>query len=83
MSSYAVVNPATGEKEKEYPQISDGELSDAAGRAMETWQNWSMNTSVADRAAMVQKVADVGRCRITSGRHRYVDRAREIVAALS
>ena len=26
MSSYAVVNPATGEKVKEYPEISDDEL---------------------------------------------------------
>ena len=58
MSSYAVVNPATGEKVKEYPQISDVELSDAVAGAMSAFENWSMETSVAERAGMVQKVAD-------------------------
>ncbi len=58
MSSYAVVNPATGEKVKEYPQISDAELSDAAAKATDAYENWSLKTSVAERAAMVQKVAD-------------------------
>ena len=58
MSSYAVVNPATGEKEKEYPQISDAELSDAMAKAMDAYENWSLETTVAERAAMVQKVAD-------------------------
>ncbi len=58
MSSYAVINPATGEKEKEYPQISDAELSDAVAKAMDAYENWSLETTVADRAAMVQKVAD-------------------------
>jgi succinate-semialdehyde dehydrogenase / glutarate-semialdehyde dehydrogenase len=58
MSSYAVVNPATGEKEKEYSRISDAELSEATAKAMDAYENWSLKTSVADRAAMVQKVAD-------------------------
>lgn len=58
MSNYAVVNPATGEKVKEYPPISDAELSDAVARAMDAYENWSLQTSVAERAAMVQKVAD-------------------------
>ncbi len=31
MSSYAVVNPATGEKVEEYPEISDGDLDAAIG----------------------------------------------------
>ena len=34
MSDYAVVNPATGEKVKEYPQISDDELDAAIGKAV-------------------------------------------------
>jgi hypothetical protein len=36
-----------------------------------------------DHPDLAQKVAEAGRGRITSGRHRYVDRAREIAAALS
>ena len=33
MSTYAVVNPATGETVKEYPEIGDEELRAAIGRA--------------------------------------------------
>ena len=59
MSSYAVVNPATGEKIEEYPEITDEELEAAIGKAWDAHQSWSQTTSVAERAAMVQKVADL------------------------
>ncbi len=59
MSSYAVVNPATGEKLNEYPEISDDELSAAIGKAWDAHRDLALNTSVADRAAKVQKVADL------------------------
>jgi len=59
MSSYAVVNPATGEKLKEYPEISDAALSDAIARADKAHSDWSQNSTVAERAAMIQKVADL------------------------
>ena len=59
MSSYAVVNPATGEKLNEYPEISSDELDAAIGRAWDAHRNLALNVSVADRAAMVQKVADL------------------------
>lgn len=59
MSSYAVVNPATGEKIEEYPEITDEELAAAIARAWDAHQGWSQTTSVAERAAMVQKVADL------------------------
>jgi succinate-semialdehyde dehydrogenase / glutarate-semialdehyde dehydrogenase len=58
MSSYAVVNPATGEKVKEYPEISDEELGAAIGRASEAHAALRQ-TSVADRAAMVTRVAEL------------------------
>ena len=32
MGKYAVINPATGETVKEYPEISDEDLSAAIGR---------------------------------------------------
>jgi len=35
MSTYAVVDPATGETVKEYPTITDDELRAAIGRADE------------------------------------------------
>ena len=59
MSSYAVVNPATGEKVQEYPEITDQELDSAIGKADEAHRTWSQTTSIAERAAMVQKVADM------------------------
>jgi len=55
MSSYAVVNPASGEKVKEYPEASDADLAAAEKAHAE----WSQTSSVADRAALVQKVADL------------------------
>jgi succinate-semialdehyde dehydrogenase / glutarate-semialdehyde dehydrogenase len=59
MSTYAVVNPATGEKVKEYPEISDAELRDAVGRADEASRTWSGSSTVAERAALVRKVGEL------------------------
>jgi succinate-semialdehyde dehydrogenase / glutarate-semialdehyde dehydrogenase len=59
MSNYAVVNPATGDKVKEYPDISDDELDAAIGKAWDTHREWSLSTTVAERAALVQRVADM------------------------
>ena len=59
MSSYAVVNPATGEKVEEYPEITDQELDSAIGKADEAHRTWTPSTTVAERAAMIQKVADM------------------------
>ncbi len=59
MSSYAVVNPATGEKVEEYPEISDEGLAAAIAKAEDAHRTWSQTTSVAERASMIQKVADL------------------------
>jgi succinate-semialdehyde dehydrogenase / glutarate-semialdehyde dehydrogenase len=59
MSSYAVVNPATGETVKEYPEISDDELRAAIGRCDAASKSWGSSTSVADRAALVRKVGEL------------------------
>ena len=59
MGKYAVVNPATGETVKEYPQISDEDLSAAIAAALDAHQNWGLNTSVSERASLVKKVADL------------------------
>ena len=58
MSSYAVVNPATGEQVKEYPEASDADISAAIAAAEKAHAEWSQTTSVADRAGLIQKVAD-------------------------
>jgi succinate-semialdehyde dehydrogenase/glutarate-semialdehyde dehydrogenase len=59
MSTYAVVNPATGETIKEYPQISDDELRAAIGRADDASRTWPSSSSVAERAALVRKVGEL------------------------
>ena len=59
MSTYAVVNPATGETIKEYPEIGDDELRAAIGRADQASKTWPSSTSVAERAALVRKVGEL------------------------
>jgi succinate-semialdehyde dehydrogenase / glutarate-semialdehyde dehydrogenase len=59
MSSYAVVNPATGETVKEYEEISDDDLRAAIDRCDKASKSWAASTSVADRAALVRKVGEL------------------------
>src|SRR3954452_10300301 len=59
MSSYAVIDPATGETVKEYPTITDDELRAAIGRADEAHRSWAASTSLSDRAAMVRRVGEL------------------------
>jgi succinate-semialdehyde dehydrogenase/glutarate-semialdehyde dehydrogenase len=59
MSSYAVVNPATGEKVKEYPEISAGDLDAAISKVDAAYRGWSKNSTLAERASLIQKVADL------------------------
>ena len=59
MTIYAVVDPATGEKVKEYPTISDDDLRSAIGRTDEAHRTWSASSSVAERAALVRRVAEL------------------------
>src|ERR1700761_4530748 len=59
VADYAVVNPATGETIREYPTISDDDLKAAIGRAYTCHQEWTPSTTVAERAAMIRKVAEL------------------------
>src|SRR5215210_1895408 len=59
MSKYAVINPATGETEKDYPEISDSELEGAMAAASNAHQTWALKATVAERAALVKKVAEL------------------------
>jgi succinate-semialdehyde dehydrogenase/glutarate-semialdehyde dehydrogenase len=59
MSSYAVVNPATGETVREYPEISDEELRAAIDRADRAARTWPASSSVAERAALVRRVGEL------------------------
>ena len=59
MSTYAVVNPATGETIKEYPEIGDDELRAAIDRADRASRTWPSSTGVAERAALVRRVGEL------------------------
>jgi succinate-semialdehyde dehydrogenase / glutarate-semialdehyde dehydrogenase len=59
MSTYAVVNPATGETVKEYPEIGDEELRAAIDRCDRASRTWPNSTSVAERAALVGRVGEL------------------------
>jgi succinate-semialdehyde dehydrogenase/glutarate-semialdehyde dehydrogenase len=58
-SIYAVVDPASGETIKEYPTITDDELRDAIARADRAHREWSKNSTVADRAALIRRVGEL------------------------
>jgi succinate-semialdehyde dehydrogenase / glutarate-semialdehyde dehydrogenase len=59
MSTYAVVNPATGEKVKEYEEISDADLDAAIARADAAYRSWTSSSTVAERAGLVRRVGEL------------------------
>ena len=58
LSMYAVVNPATGAKLEEYPEISDGELDAAMARAWEARDALS-SLSGAERAEKIKRLGEL------------------------
>ena len=61
MSTYVVTNPATGEKSAPFAQASDADIAKAVALAHETHQTWSKRTTIAERAALIEKVAELHR----------------------
>jgi succinate-semialdehyde dehydrogenase / glutarate-semialdehyde dehydrogenase len=59
MSTYAVVNPATGETIKEYPEIQDDQLRAAIDRADAAAKGWAFTSTVGERAALIRNVANL------------------------
>jgi succinate-semialdehyde dehydrogenase/glutarate-semialdehyde dehydrogenase len=59
MSTYAVVDPATGETIKEYPTISDGDLRAAIDRADEAHRSLSATTTAAERGGLIRRVGEL------------------------
>ena len=57
--NYAVINPATGETVKTYDTITDGDLEAAISAADEARRGWSKSTTVAERAALIRRVAEL------------------------
>lgn len=57
MSLYAVVNPATGDVVQEYPTATDKQINEALASAQQAYRDWSKTSTVAQRAALIRKVA--------------------------
>ncbi|GAB2938157.1 NAD-dependent succinate-semialdehyde dehydrogenase [Rhodococcus aerolatus] len=58
MSEYQVVNPATGEVEREYPTATDEQVSDVLARSDAAYRSWRQ-TSKQERTDLLNKVADL------------------------
>ena len=61
MSDYAVVNPATGETVATYPTFDAAQVENAVAAAKAAHDGWSRSSTVAERAALVRRVAELHR----------------------
>src|SRR6476469_124643 len=59
MSTYAVVNPATNETVREYPEISDADLKAAIEQAHAAFPTWSSSSALAERSALIRAVGQL------------------------
>ena len=59
MSEYAVTDPATAEVVATYPTATDDEIEAAIAAAAKTGRSWAKTSTVAERAALIGKVADL------------------------
>ncbi|MCV7285470.1 NAD-dependent succinate-semialdehyde dehydrogenase [Mycolicibacterium wolinskyi] len=59
MTEYAVTDPATAEVVATYPTATDAEIEAAIEAAAKTGRTWPRTSTVAERAAMLGKVADL------------------------
>lgn len=59
MTTYAVRNPATGELVRSYDTNTDADVASAIERAHAAYQSWGRTTTVAERAALVARVAQL------------------------
>lgn len=57
MSLYAVVDPTTGDVVREYPTATDEQIEQAIAAAAKAHREWSKNSTLAQRAALIKKVA--------------------------
>jgi succinate-semialdehyde dehydrogenase / glutarate-semialdehyde dehydrogenase len=58
-SMYAVVDPSTGETVEEYPTATDAQIEAAVAAATKAHREWSRKSTVAERAALIRKVAEL------------------------
>ncbi|TNM38680.1 NAD-dependent succinate-semialdehyde dehydrogenase [Nocardioides albidus] len=61
MTEYAVRNPATGELVETVPTATDADIAAAIDAAAAAYSSWGRKTTVAERAALVRRVAELHR----------------------
>jgi succinate-semialdehyde dehydrogenase/glutarate-semialdehyde dehydrogenase len=61
MSTYAVVDPATGTRVAEYPEVDQAGLEDALSRVSAAYSGWARTAGVEERARLVREVARLHR----------------------
>ena len=71
MSTYQVVNPATGEVGKSYPETTDEQVQDVLARSDAAYRSWR-TTPTSERSAMLNRVADL-----------YAERRDELAAIIT
>ncbi|WP_087002518.1 NAD-dependent succinate-semialdehyde dehydrogenase [Gulosibacter sp. 10] len=59
MANFAVINPANGETVAEYPVATAEEIEAALDSAHRTYREWSRTTTVAERAALAKRAAEL------------------------
>jgi len=71
MTTYSVTDPTTGQVVKEFPGITDEELTTALDGSHSAYNTWSVRT-IAERAALLRRIATI-----------YDERAEELGAIIS
>ncbi|MGM1018087.1 MAG: NAD-dependent succinate-semialdehyde dehydrogenase [Actinomycetota bacterium] len=61
MTDYAVVNPATGETLSSYDTFTDAQIEEAIAAADTAHREWSRGSTVAERAALLRRAAELHR----------------------
>ena len=61
MTDYAVINPATGETLASFDPFTDAQIDEALAAADEAHREWSRSSTVAERAALVRRAAELHR----------------------
>lgn len=63
MTDYAVINPATGETLASFDTFTDAQIEQALVAADEAHREWSRSSTVAERAALLRRAAELHRQR--------------------
>ncbi|GAA1502922.1 NAD-dependent succinate-semialdehyde dehydrogenase [Nocardioides humi] len=61
MTEYAVRNPATGDLVETFPTATDAEVAAAVDAAAAAYASWGRTSTVAERAALLSRVAELHR----------------------